>query len=52
MSVVRLSEMFSIFVDVGQPALHTDESVFALSFIENVEVFNVRGTTDSTHSFF
>ena len=28
MSVVHLSEMFSIFVGAGTPALHTDESVF------------------------
>lgn len=32
--------------------IHIDESVFALSFIENVEVFKIGRTTDGTlHSF-
>ena len=45
-----MSEMFSIFVGVGQPALHTDESVFTESFIENVVVFKGR-KDDGRHSF-
>ena len=46
-----MSEMFSIFVGAGKPALHTDESVFALSLIRNVVVSKSKRTTDNTHSF-
>ena len=50
MSAARLSEMFSIFVGAEQSALHTDESVFALSLIRNVVVSMRKGRTDSTLS--
>ena len=50
MSAARLSEIFLIFVDAEQSALHTDESVFALSLIRNVVVSMRKGRTDSTLS--
>ena len=50
MSAVRLSEIFLIFVCAEHSALHTDESVFALSLIRNVVVSMRKGQTDSTLS--
>ena len=50
MSAARLSEIFLIFVGAEQSALHTDESVFALSLIRNVVVSMRKGRTDSTLS--
>ena len=51
MSAVRLSEIFLIFVCAEQSALHTDESVFALSLIRNVVVSMRKGRTDSTSTY-
>lgn len=44
-----MSEMFSIFVCVGQPALHIDESVFTV-LLRKCGSFKEERTMDSTHS--
>ena len=50
LSAVHNMWKFSNFVDAGWSALHTDESVFTESFIENVVVFKGR-KDNGRHSF-
>ena len=47
-----MSEMFPIFVGAGKPALHTDESVFALSLSEMWQFQRIKGRWATLiHSF-